>query len=194
MLLTQSLTSAVRDKDIINSILQNIRWAMVFRSTLRDAKIIAPAIHCTDNKIASKPFSYGKEKMLTKEQELVQELESITHFPERKGYLWLKSDMPYAVKIFTRKLATPEAMTHVDAKELRIFARENSLTNGVRKSEIEKELHNKNEQLKNVKKHTSSSFASNVKSGIQTEGQHTPHLLEQLKKAYVKKNKPETEK
>ena len=85
-------------------------------------------------------------------------------------------------------------MTHVDAKELRIFARENSLTNGVRKSEIEKELHNKNEQLKNVKKHTSSSFASNVKSGIQTEGQHTPHLLEQLKKAYVKKNKPETEK
>ncbi|KAA3656666.1 MAG: hypothetical protein DWQ10_14880, partial [Calditrichaeota bacterium] len=166
----------------------------VFRSTLRDAKIIAPAIHSTGNKTASKPFSYGKKKILTEEQELGQELDSITHFPERKGYLWLKSDMPYAVKIFTRKLATPETMAQVDAKELRIFARDNSLTNGVRTGEIEKELHNKYEQLKNLKKHTSSSFASNVKTGSQTEGQQSPQLLDQLKKAYVKKNKPRAEK
>jgi DNA helicase HerA-like ATPase len=46
-LITQSLTSAVRDTDVLNSILTNVRWLVMLRSTLRDAELIAPGLALT---------------------------------------------------------------------------------------------------------------------------------------------------
>jgi hypothetical protein len=46
-LITQSLTSAVRDPDVLNSILTNVRWLVMLRSTLRDAELLAPGIALT---------------------------------------------------------------------------------------------------------------------------------------------------
>lgn len=141
MLLTQSLTSAVRDSDIINSILQNIRWTMMFRSTLRDAKIIAPAIPITGMRGDATLFPFGQQKFLTKEQELKCRLEEITHFPEQIGYLWLRSEVPHAIKMKTRRLPSPEQIAGCSQKKFAAFISENSFGNLLPRCQVENELH-----------------------------------------------------
>jgi len=103
-LLCQSLSSSVRDNDILNSILANVRWLINFRSTPRDARILSSAIP-TFGKFPNS--GYSTTHKITHEQELKLRLEEVSHFKERTGYLWLKSELSKAVKITTRYLPQP---------------------------------------------------------------------------------------
>ncbi|MCI0558611.1 MAG: hypothetical protein MN733_08955, partial [Nitrososphaera sp.] len=87
VLLSQALTSAVGDVNHLNAILQNLGWCLLFRSTVREAKIISPAIPLTGMMLSKKRFLYDEQKFLTKDQELNARLEEITHFENRMAYL-----------------------------------------------------------------------------------------------------------
>jgi len=140
LLLTQSLSSAVRDRDIINSILTNIRWILLFRSTLRDAQIIEHAIPVTGTVLSSKRHPYDQQRFLTKDQELKLQLEEMTRFPDRVAHLWLKSDLPEAIRIRTRQLAQPEQIAGCDRSDLDAFKKAFPIGNMVPREKIQKEL------------------------------------------------------
>ncbi|GEM_PF-1888518 len=182
MLLTQSVTSAVQDVDILNSILANIRWMLMFRSTLRDAKIISPAIPVTGTALSTKRHLYDQQKFLTKDQELNMRLEEITHFPERTGYLWLRSDLPKAIKMKTRQLAPPEEIAGCGRKEFAAFVREHPIGNLVPRRQIEKEL--KEMELRLVHEH--SPTASDIDSGANNT-HDTQDFIRFLENNYAKK-------
>jgi hypothetical protein len=106
VLMCQSLSSSVRDNDILNSILANIRWMLMFRSTPRDAGLISPAMPLFGKPPNSHTASVISQT-LSREQELKLRLAEISHFPDQQGYLWLKSDFTKALKLITKGLLPP---------------------------------------------------------------------------------------
>jgi hypothetical protein len=179
MLLTQSLTSAVHDADILNSILSNIHWLLMFRSTLRDAKLIAPALPVTGTVLSKQRFPYDQQKFLSKDQELKMNLEEITHFPERVGYLWLRSNLPFAIKIRTRQLGTPEQTAGCSREELKNICLENQTGNLVSKERIKSDYKAKEESLMQQIPETSASGA--IARKVPGE------IIKQLEQTYLKK-------
>lgn len=178
MLLTQSLTSAVRDADIINSILQNIRWTMMFRSTLRDAKIIAPAIPVTGMLKNTQRFPFDQQKYLTKEQEIKVRLEEITHFPEQTGYLWLRSEILHAMEMKTRRLESPEEIAGCSKKEFAAFVEENAFGNLVLRRQIENELNETAARIAQIANASSDTTATN--NPTKTPSDNVIHMLEKI--------------
>jgi len=182
MLLTQSLTSAVRDVDILNSVLANIRWALMFRSTLRDAKILAPALPVTGSKLSVKRHPLDKQKLLTKEQELNLLMEEITHFPERIGYLWLRSELPRAFKVRTRDLASVEKIAGCSKEKLAQFSQKHPIGNLIPRRQIETELNKMESLLEKEKEESSHDVASNS-----AKAQESNDMIRFLKERYAKK-------
>jgi len=185
MLLTQSLTSAVHDTDILNSVLANIRWVLMFRSTLKDAKIIAPAIPVTGAMLNSKRHPFEAQKLLTKDQEFNVRLEDITHFPERTGYLWLRSDLPKAIKLRTQLLALPEEIAESIPEHFARFVQEHKIGNLIPRRQIEKELRELEARVLSASKESA--------RGANADAATKPGLedfIQSLKETYAKKTGP----
>lgn len=184
MLLTQSLTSAVRDINIINSILANIQWILLFRSTSRDAKIIAPAIPMTGTMLTPKRHLYDQQKYMTTEQELKKRLEEITYFPLRQGYFWLKSHLPRAIKMKTTRLPNPEEIAECTREELIAFSKQFPIINMISGRQIKKEMEAKECVLFN--KNASTAFAhEDLKNS--KNGKDSQNMIDFLDKTFSKR-------
>lgn len=147
--MTQSLSSAIRDPHTINTVIQNVGWVMVFRSVLREASILTPAMPVTGSMLSSKRNPYEKQKILTKEQEIKTRLAQIAHFPQRTAYLWLRSTLPSAVKMQTAELSSPEAIAGCTKQEFLKLKKDISFDNLVPRQEIEKALQEAETRLGN---------------------------------------------
>jgi len=146
-LLCQSLSSSVRDKDILNSILANVRWLLTLRSTPRDAQVISSAIPVYGNISNNRHSPHSRSNTLTHEQELKIRLSEISHFAERTGYIWLKSELTKAVKIKTKELLLPHQIAGCNQKQFKDFSESLSISNHVSKALLIKQLNKMEEDL-----------------------------------------------
>ncbi|MGH9760844.1 MAG: hypothetical protein ACREAC_08375, partial [Blastocatellia bacterium] len=136
VLLTQSLTSAVHDQDILNSILANVRWIIMLRSTLRDAQVLAPALPLSGRVPKHKHNPYEETKYLTESEELRARLNEITKLPDRTAYLWLKASLRTSVKMSTESVPSPHELAGVRPEEFETFMHSIPLGHGIPRAEI----------------------------------------------------------
>jgi hypothetical protein len=150
VLITQSLTSAVRDSDVLNSIMSNVRWVVMLRSTLRDAELIAPAIPLTGTQ--SKPRQHPLEpaKQMSGSEELRMRLKDIPKLPDRQAYLWLKAYLHTAVKIMTPRVPSPLEVAGCTQEEFDEFASSERIGQGVPKETIIKEIEQRERRLREM--------------------------------------------
>jgi len=146
-LLTQSLTSAVHDQDVLNSILANVRWMVLLRSTLRDAGLIAPAIHLKGNQPKPKYNPFEETKYLTEPQELQARLNEIPKLPDRLAYCWLKAHLGEAVQITTPQVPLPHEIAGCSREVFNAFMKTETIGQGIPKAEIVKMIAERRERL-----------------------------------------------
>jgi hypothetical protein len=181
ILMTQSLTSAVRDKDILNSIQTNVGWVLMFRATRKDAEMLTPAIDltCMATKHRGGKTPYKKNEQMTTTQELKARLAEFEQLPPRHGFLWLKSHLDAAFKIKTADVMPPHKMAGCSEKEFEDFCLKFPLSNQIPRQQVEnqvEEMHRKMHVDEPVEK-----SASAADSG------QTANLINQLKKSYASK-------
>jgi len=176
-LLCQSLSSSVRDKDILNSIFANVRWMLTFRSTPRDAQIISSAIPVFGKVPGSQNYMGTK---ITREQELKLRLAEISHFPERTGYLWLKSELSKAVKIRTKHLQSPYEFAGCTKEQFKIYLSSQKSHNLIPKQEMLKHL-----EMLESKLDAEQESSSKKPDKLSTSDSN--NLMDMLEQAYSKK-------
>jgi hypothetical protein len=180
VLLTQSLTSAVRNQDILNSILANVRWVVMLRSTLRDAEILTPSIPLTGTLTKAKHNPFEPVHYLTENEEMKVRLKEITKLPDRIAYLWLKAHLNTAVKITTPQVLMPHEMAGCSKEEFDRFVASEKLGLGMTKVEILEEADRRERRLKellwpSVKANSASGTVAKVRT---KEGRRLVKLLE----------------
>jgi hypothetical protein len=186
VLLTQSLTSAVRDADILNSILANVRWIVMLRSTLRDAELIAPGIAVTGalHKPKHNPFEVAKP--MTESEELKVRLKEITKFPDRLAYCWLKAWVGTAIKITTPHVPLPHEIAGCTKEQLASFVQSEQLGQGLTRKEIISGIEQREQRLKQLFKPHASISSASIKESPEKKGQQS--LIKALEEEYAKRN------
>jgi hypothetical protein len=186
-LVTQTLTSAIRDADVLNSIITNVRWAVMLRSTLRDAELIAPGIALTGRLAKPSHSPFEPVKYLTESEELKLWLKEMTKLPDRTAYCWLKAYTDKAVKIMTPRVPAPHEIAGCSQNEFDKFLQSEQIGQGASKSEaiaaIEKRHQHLGELFESPSRLASSTNQQEVrqKKGAQT-------LLKTLEEEYAKRN------
>lgn len=150
VLLTQSLTSATRDQDILNSILGNVRWIVMLRSTLRDAGLIGPAIPVTGTMLKSRHNPFEPAQPMSESEELKARLNEVTKLPDRTAYCWLKAYLDKAVKITTPLVAAPHEIAGCSREQFDAFMKAERIGQGLSKAEINKTIKGREQSLKEM--------------------------------------------
>jgi hypothetical protein len=188
VLLTQSLTLAVRDADVLNSILANIRYMVMLRSTLRDAELITPAMPITGTMTKPKHNPYEPTKHLSETEELKAKLKEITRLPDRQAYCWLKADVGAAVRIMTPYVPAPHEIAGCSSKEFDDFVRSERIGQGVPKQNILAQIEQLHRRLQTLLRPPVATAQDRGKKEDATrKGQK---LVEALEDEYGKKGKP----
>jgi hypothetical protein len=185
VLLTQSLTSAVRDADNLNSLLANVRWIVMLRSTLRDAELIAPGIAVTGalHKPKHNPFEVAKS--MTESEELKARQKEITKFPDRLAYCWLKAWVGTAVKITTPHVPLPHELAGCPKEEFAVFVQSEKLGQGFTRKEIISDIAQREQRLKSLfKRRTNNTSTSDKES---SDKKDSKSLITALEEEYAKR-------
>jgi hypothetical protein len=146
-LVTQSLTSAIRDADVLNSINANIRWAVMLRSTLRDAELIAPGIPLTGRIAKPSHNPYEPVKYMTESEELKVWLKEMTKLSDRTAYCWLKAFTSQAMKITTPRVPAPHEFAGCSQKEFDHFLESEQIGQGISKQEALAAIEKRHQRL-----------------------------------------------
>lgn len=131
VLLTQSLSSAIRNRDVLNSIISNIRWCVMCRSSLRDASIIAPGISVTRILPKPKRHPYEPVRYMTEREEIQARLTEIATLPDREACLWLKGELVPTMRIRTPYVPPPHKVAGCSEEELAAFIKETPIGRGI---------------------------------------------------------------
>ena len=140
LLMTQSLSSSLHDQDLLNTILTNVRWIVMLRSTLRDAGVLAPGLPLTGKCAKPSTNPYDPLKFMTESEETKLCLEEITSFKDREAYFWYKAAFPKAIKLITPHVPPPHEIAGCTLTELARFAAEEPLGQGMTAAEIRQTL------------------------------------------------------
>jgi hypothetical protein len=186
VLLTQSLTSAVRNQDILNSILANVRWIVMLRSTLRDAELIAPSIPLTGMLTKSRHKPFEPVHYLTESEEIKVRLKEVTKLPDRIAYLCLKAHLNTAVKITTPQVLLPHEIAGCSKEELDRFKASERLGLGMTKEDIAEEADRREKRLKEVL-WPSTKVSSTSGSAAKVRTKEGRRLVKFLEDEYAKK-------
>lgn len=149
-LITQSLTSAVRDADVLNSILTNVRWLVMLRSTLRDAELLAPGLALTGRLTKPQHNPFEPAKPMTEGEELKARLKEITKLPDQEAYCWLKAVTDKAVRIRTPHVPLPYELAGVSQREFEDFIKSEQVGQGLAPSEVKQIIHERQQQLRQL--------------------------------------------
>jgi len=190
VLLTQSLTSATRDQDILNSITGNVRWIVLLRSTLRDCGLIAPAIPLTGTRTKPKRNLFESTQYMSEGEELKSRLADVTRFPDRVAFCWLKPHVDRAVKIMTQHVPKPHEVAGCGQEEFDEFQRTETFGQGVPRREIERVLEGHRRRLHELLRSRAQSVFTTPRAQ-QGEGESRRSLTKVLEEEYERKRRQE---
>jgi hypothetical protein len=106
--LTQNLSTAVQDGEMLETLHTNIRWSLSLRGTARDCAFLQPALPLTGHLPKPRVNPYTPQEFYSPQEERALLLNGLAYLPDRTGWLWLKSRAGEAIKIKTRALEIPE--------------------------------------------------------------------------------------
>ncbi|MDA2925825.1 hypothetical protein MYX78_01100, partial [Acidobacteria bacterium AH-259-G07] len=107
VLITQSLLSAIPDREFFTNLETNFRWLLLFRSGLQDAQIVRPAIPCTGRVIRQR-YGRGRLSYMSPEQEIRHRLREVANLPPQNAYFWLRGANTQAIQIRSHHLRFPQ--------------------------------------------------------------------------------------
>jgi hypothetical protein len=184
-LITQSLTSAVRDADVLNSILTNVRWLVMLRSTLRDGELIAPAMRLTGRMAKPEYNPFEPPKPMTESEELRARLKQITRFPDREAYCWLKAVADQAVRMRTPLVPRPHELAGCSQKAFEDFMKSEWVGQSVTKDEIKKIVSERQQHLRRLVQPAAGQGTARIVQEAQKSGKDI--LVKALEETYGKK-------
>lgn len=106
--LTQNLTTAVQDGEMLETLYTNIRLSLTLRGTSKDGAFLRAALPVTGCREKPRLNRYAAREFYSPNEERNLLVEELTHLPDRTGWLWLKSRSPEAIKIRTKTMRIPE--------------------------------------------------------------------------------------
>jgi hypothetical protein len=130
LFLTQSISAAVQDSRILNTLHTNVRWSFAMRGEPSDAAHLKGALPVTGRKLRPQTSPFEEPSFHTLSEERSLALEGVANLPDRTGYLWLKSRGREACLMRTADLDLPAA----GALEQEILAMRCDPTFGMRQS------------------------------------------------------------
>jgi hypothetical protein len=105
--LTQNLTTAVQEREMLETLYTNIRWSFSMRGTSRDGAFLEPAFPISGRREKPRSNPYAPREYYSPREERAILLEDLTHLPDRVGWLWLKSLTGEAIRLTTAPLHLP---------------------------------------------------------------------------------------
>jgi Helicase HerA, central domain len=106
--LTQNLSTAVQDGEMLETLHTNLRWSLTLRGTSKDGAFLRAALPVTGSREKPRLNRYATRACYTPAEERNLLVEELAYLPDRTGWLWLKSRSPEAIKIRTRTMAIPD--------------------------------------------------------------------------------------
>src|SRR2546427_9242137 len=106
--LTQNLSTAVQESDMLETLHTNIRWSLSMRGTAKDGAFLKDALPLTGRMPKPRINPYAPAEFYSHAEERSMLLAGLAHLPDRTGWLWLKSNTGEAMKIRTATLMLPE--------------------------------------------------------------------------------------
>lgn len=106
--LTQNLSTAVQDGEMLETLHTNIRWSLSMRGTARDTAFLQPALPVSGRMPKPRVNPYAPQEFYSPAEERSQLLTGLAHLPDRTGWLWLKSLTGEAMKLKTRTVELPQ--------------------------------------------------------------------------------------
>ena len=89
MFLTQNLSTAVQDSDILETLHTNIRWSLTLRGTAKDAAFLEPALPTSGRRQKPRANPYAPAEFYSPREERALLLQDVAHLSDRVGWLWL---------------------------------------------------------------------------------------------------------
>src|SRR3989442_4286491 len=105
--LTQNLTTAVQESEMLETLHTNIRWSVSMRGTAKDGAFLKDALPSTGRMPKPRLKPYAPAEFYSHAEERSILLSGLAHLPDRTGWLWLKSETGDAMKMRTRTLDLP---------------------------------------------------------------------------------------
>src|SRR2546426_3370648 len=105
--LTQNLTTAVQESEMLETLHTNIRWSLSMRGTSQDAAFLQPALPVTGRMQKPRAHPAAPVEFYKPSEERSLLMQGITHLPDRTRWLWFKSRTGEAMKMRTRTLDLP---------------------------------------------------------------------------------------
>jgi hypothetical protein len=105
--LTQNLSTAVQDREMLETLHTNIRWSLTMRGTSQDAAFLQPALPVTGRMQKPRVHPAAPVEFYKPAEERSLLMQSVTHLPDRVGWLWLKSRTGEALQIRTKEIELP---------------------------------------------------------------------------------------
>ncbi len=105
--LTQNLSTAVQDSEILETLHTNIRWSLTLRGTAKDAAFLQPALPISGRRQKPRTNPYAPADFYSLSEERVLLMQDVAHLPDRVAWCWLKSLTGEAFRIRTRTLDIP---------------------------------------------------------------------------------------
>jgi hypothetical protein len=106
--LTQNITTAVQEGEMLETLHTNTRWSLSMRGTSKDGAFLREAIPVTGRMPKPRINPYAPVEFYSPAEERSLLLSGLAHLPDRTGWLWLKSKTGEAMKIQTATLTLPE--------------------------------------------------------------------------------------
>lgn len=117
LLITQNMSTAVQESDILEALYTNIRLATVLRGTPRDAGFIQQALPVTGRRAKPRINPYAPIEFYSLAEERNLLLQEISSLKDREGWLWIKSLISEAFRVRTRTLDIPAGLRLKEAIE-----------------------------------------------------------------------------
>lgn len=106
--LTQNLSAAVQEGEMLEILFANLRWSLTLRGTSKDGAFLRAALPITGCRPKLRLHRYAPREVCSPTEEKNLLVDELAHLPDRVGWLWLKAQSPEAIRIRTRTMAIPD--------------------------------------------------------------------------------------
>lgn len=107
--ITQNLSTAVRDNDLLENLHTNCRWSLSLRGAPRDAHFLRDSLPVTGRMPKPSHNPFKEQEFYSLSEERAHRLAEIAHLPDRTGWFWVKSLSPEPILLTTANCNLPEA-------------------------------------------------------------------------------------
>lgn len=105
---SQNISSAVRDASLLQNLITNTRWSFSLRGAPSDAMFLRDSLPVTGRMPKPSLNPFKEQEFYSLSEERANRLAEIAHLPDRTGWFWVRSLSPEPILMSTADLDLPE--------------------------------------------------------------------------------------